>query len=251
MLTEKIKETIALLMESGINGCVTGSSMIPDANFDEWEAVPDVDLFVYTEPMLLRASDVLTLKYGFKELSDGEAWKFDRVMNNGVQKSAPLSTLKFEKDGVIVNVTYKKGKTNLFSVLSSFDMSIIMVGMDIPTKVILDLRKGWDGMVLSDPDGKWSDDVRKAVPNPLRKQDVDMYKAEMWIRQFDRVIKYWNRGFDTRPMAEFYIKLIDSTIAKGQLFRTEKSERAYQEFVTTYEPLKEKMVQWLNDRKDI
>lgn len=251
MLTEKIHETIQLLMESGINGCVTGSSMIPDADFDTWDSVPDVDLFVYTEAMLLRASDVLTLAYGFKELTDGEAWKYERVMNNGIQRNAPLSTLKFERDGVVVNVTYKKGKTNLFSVLSSFDMSIIMVGMDIPTKVVLDLRKGWDGMLVSDPEHKWSDDVKKAVPNPLRKQDVDMYGAEMWIRQFDRVIKYWNRGFDTRPMAEFYIDLINGVIRKGMLFKTDKSERAYNEFITTYEPLRDKMVQWLDDRKDI
>ena len=250
MLTEKIKETIDLLMETNINGCVTGSSMIPDVDFDLWESVPDIDVFVYTEAQLQYAANLLMFRFGFEPESDGEKWKLDRVQNFGIQKSAPLSTLKLEKDGVTVNVTYKKSKTNLFAVLSSFDMSIIMVGMDIPTKIKLDLRKGWNGMVMDDPYSKWSDNVRKAVPNPLRRQDADMYTVEMWVRQFDRVIKYWNRGFDTRPMAVFYIDLINEVIKKGQLFNTEKSERAYKEFITTYEPLRDKMVQWLEDRRD-
>lgn len=251
MLTEKIHETIDLLAGSGINGCVTGSSMIPDVDFDEWDSVPDVDVFVYTEDELMYALTLMMFKHGFELLEGGEDWKFGRLRKTGINRSMPLSTMKVTKDGVIVNLTYKKGKNNLFNVLSSFDMSIIMVGMDIPTKVKLDLRKGWNGMVMDDPNGVWSPSTKIAKPNPLRVQDVDMYTVEMWVRQFDRVIKYWNRGFDTRPMAEFYIELINGVIEKGQLFHTEKSERAYQEFVTTYEPLRDKMIQWLEDKEDI
>lgn len=250
-LTQKIKDTIALIMYTDINGCITGSSMIPKENFDEWDSVPDVDVFVYKEPQLQYAANLLIMSYGFEPASEGDNWKYERIKNMGVQKSMPLSTIKVSKDGVIVNITYKKNKTNLFSVLSSFDMSIIMIGVDIPTKVVLDLRKGWPGMVMADPLNKWSDSVKKAVPNPLRKQDVDMYGVEMWVRQFDRVIKYWDRGFDTRPMAEFYVDLINDVLRKGQLFQTDKSEKAYQEFVTLYKPLRDKMVQWLDDRKDI
>ena len=84
----------------------------------------------------------------------------------------------------------------------------------------------------------------------MRKQDVDMYGTGMWVRQFDRVIKYWNRHIDTRPMARFYIKLINGVIDKGKLFNTDKSDAAYQEFITTYEPLRDKMVQWLKDKEE-
>ena len=77
-----------------------------------------------------------------------------------------------------------------------------------------------------------------------------MYGAEMWIRQFSRCIKYWERGFDTRPMAEFYIRLIDQVIEDGQLFATKTSEERYQDFVDEFEPLKQKMIEWLKDKED-
>ena len=134
-------------------------------------------------------------------------------------------------------------------VLSSFDMSIIMIGLDIPTGVVLDLRTG-GGIVRNDPRSMWSDDPWKAVPNPLREQDVDMYGCEAWLRQFNRVIKYWSRGFDTRPMAEFYIRLIDGVIETGKLFDTANSESRYNEFVAMYAPIKQRMEKWLEERKD-
>lgn len=249
-ITKRIHETIELLKSTDINGCITGSSMIPDADFDYWDEKPDIDVFVYTEPQLQYAANLLMFKHGFENLSKGEAWKYNRIINRGSQKNAYLSTIKLVKDDVVVNITYKKYKNNVFSVLSSFDMSIIMIGYDIRKHVMLDLRCGWDGMVPEDPDNRWSHDTKVAMPNPLRDQDVDMYGAEMWVRQFDRAIKYWNRGFDTRPMARFYIKLITRVIDDGQLFNTDKSHENYQEFVTTYEPLKEKMVQWLKDKED-
>ena len=105
-------------------------------------------------------------------------------------------------------------------------------------------------MVPEDPDNRWSTSINVAKPNPLRDQDVDMYGVEMWVRQFDRVIKYWNRGYDTRRMAKFYIKLINGVLDKGRLFNTTKSEESYKMFVGTYEPLKHKMEQWLADKED-
>lgn len=248
-LTQQIKDTIELLKATDINGCITGSSML-DVNFDEWQSHPDIDVFVYTEPQLQYAANMLMFKYDFVPASDGEEWKLDRVQNKGSQRSSYLSTVKLRKGDVVVNITYKSYKNNIFSVLSSFDMSIIMIGYDIRKRVLLDLRCGWDNMVLEDPDHRWSTSVNVAMPNPLRDQDVDMYGAEMWIRQWDRVVKYWNRGFDTRPMAKFYIDLINGVIRKGQLFQTDKSEAAYQGFVNAYEPLRDKMVQWLNDKEE-
>lgn len=249
MLTQKIKETIELLKDLDVYGCITGSSML-DCNFDEWDNHPDIDVFVYYPNEALYLANLLINCYGFKPATEGEAWKLDRMRKAMRQKDACLQTIKVEKDEIIVNITYKYGKTNMLAVLSSFDMSIIMKGYDIETKSMMDLRVGSDLMVPEDPNGKWSKDPNVAVPNPLRKQDVDMYGAEMWIRQFDRVIKYWNRGFDTRPMARFYIELIDGVIKKGQLFNTDKSTAAYNGFVETYEPLRKKMVEWLNDKED-
>lgn len=244
-----MNETIKLLKELDINGCITGSSMI-DGDYDNWDSQPDVDLFVYARPQLQYAANLLIQTYGFEPLNAGERWKINRLNNFDRKKRMPVETLKVTKDGVIVNISYKEGKTNIFAVLASFDMSIIMVGYDIRKHVMLDLRCKNDMMVPEDPENRWSTSVNVAKPNPLRDQDVDMYGVEMWVRQFDRVIKYWNRGYDTRPMAEFYIKLIDGVLDTGKLFSTEKGEAAFNAFVDTYEPLKQKMIDWLEDKED-
>ena len=244
-----MNDTIALLKDLPINGCITGSSMI-DGDYDNWESQPDIDLFVYTRPQLPYAANMLIQCYGFEPLNAGEKWKIDRLNNFEQRKKRPVDTLKVTSNGVIVNISYKEGKENIFDVLASFDMSIIMVGYDIQMHVMLDLRCGWAYMVREDEDNRWSPSVNVAYPNPLRKQDVDMYGAQMWVRQFDRVIKYWNRGYDTRPMAKFYIKLIDGVIETGKLFSTEKGEAAFNAFVETYEPLKNKMQLWLSDKED-
>lgn len=259
MLKEKMNDTIKLLKEAHsvdrngkkryINGCITGSSMI-DGDYDNWESQPDIDLFVYSKPQMTYAIHLLTFKYGFRELNNGETWKIDRMDNYETKKKMPVDTHKIERDGIIVNISYKDGKDNIFAVLASFDMSIIMVGYDIRKHIMLDLRRKNDMMVPEDMDGRWSTSTMVAMPNPLRDQDVDMYKVQMWVRQFDRVIKYWNRGYDTRPMAKFYIKLIDGVLEKGALFSTEKGEEAFNAFVETYEPLKKRMTMWLEDKED-
>lgn len=248
-INDKMRATIDLLKSSGINGCITGSSMIPNVDFSTWQQVPDIDVFVYNEMQLLSASDLLMYKHGFELLDAGEEWKFNRISNFRDNRKFPLSTIKMEKDGVVVNITWKKEKTNIMSVLASFDMTSVMIGYDISFGWGIDMRTK-DIRVFDDVMGRWSDSPKVAKPNPMRKQDTDMYGTQMWVRQFDRVIKYWNRGIDTRPMAKFYIDLIQSTIDNGQLFATDKSSEAYQAFVNTYEPLRDKMVEWLNDRKE-
>ena len=143
-------------------------------------------------------------------------------------------------------------KCNYYRMYDSFEepeWNLHGFGYDIPFGWGIDLRTK-DVKVFDDKNHRWSDDPKVSVPNPMRKQDVDMYGAEMWVRQFDRVIKYWNRGIDTRPMARFYIKLINEVIDRGRLFESEKSEASFNAFVTTYEPLRDKMVEWLNDKED-
>ena len=251
-INEDIQKTIDLLKTSDINGCITGSSMI-GADYDTWERIPDVDLFVYNEKQLLHAVDKLMMVYDYNPATKGEAWKIERIGNRNTQKHMALQTVKLKRNDsdVIINVSWKDKRDNLFAVLSSFDMSIIMIGYDIPNKVHLDLRVGWPGMVVEDVYGKWSKSVNVAVPNPLRKQDTDMYGTKMWVRQFDRCIKYWDRGFDTRPMAEFYIGLINKVIEDGQLFESEASEEAYQAFCDEFVPVRENMKQWLEGKEDL
>jgi hypothetical protein len=110
-IKEKIEETIKLLKDTDINGCITGSSMI-DGDFDAWESQPDIDLFVYSRPQMFYAIHLLMMKYGFKPINDGEIWKLDRMNNFETRKKLPVDTHKLERDGIIVNVTYKENKNN-------------------------------------------------------------------------------------------------------------------------------------------
>ena len=250
-ISEKIAIAIQEIKDTDICGCISGSSMTNE-DFDTWTSVPDVDIFVYEKTQMIYAADLLIMKLGYKPAHKREEWKLER-MRKGIDANRKgsqwkVSTLKLERDGVIANVTWKPGCDKLTNVLASFDMSIIMVGYDIEKKVGLDLRVGWDNMV--DDKTKWSDSVKVAVPNPLRSQKFELYEVSMWVRQFDRVIKYWDRGFDTRPMARFYIEAITEVIDAGSLFETEASMNAYNNFVEEYGPMRDKMIAWLEDKEE-
>ena len=54
-LKEKISRTIEVLKTLPINGCITGSCLLPVFEPDEWGSTPDVDVFVYGETELVRA----------------------------------------------------------------------------------------------------------------------------------------------------------------------------------------------------
>lgn len=248
-ITDQIHETIELLKSLPINGCISGSSMIPEVNFDNWQSVPDVDVFVYSEMQLLFVSTMLITGYNFKPASAAEEQKLEWLRNDGCNSKATLTTVKIKRDDVIVNLTWKKWKTSLVDVLASFDQSCIMIGYDIPFAWGIDMRTK-NVRVFDDRFDRWSDDPAKSVPNPMRKQNADRYTTAQWVRQFARVMKYWDRGVDTRPMAKFYIDLIDEVIEKGSLFNTERDIAGYEEFVEMYAPLRDKMAMWLADKED-
>lgn len=239
-LTKQIKDTINLLKDTDINGCITGSCLL-DENFDEWESVPDIDVFVYSIESQIHAVDVLEYKYGFKpgkydhNCDKGEAWKVQRLRTYGMRKDSPLSTVSMYKDGITVNVSYRKDQRKLVDVISVFDMTIIMRGIDIPTGYELNLT---------------GDDSHTARLNPLRTIDYSIWNTKKWVRQFDRVIKYWNRGFDTRPVAQAYIDMINTVIETGSLFTSEKAEQSYKEFAEEYIEVRDHIQMWLDDKED-
>ena len=241
--TSRIHETIDLLKQTDIYGCITGSSLL-ESDFDDWDTPPDVDIFVFSQQALIHAVTLLTERYGFEPGSEmeksakGEAWKIDRSITHGMQRNFPLSTIKLRRDGVVVNVTYRKYQTSVLDILSNFDMSIIMRGYDIRKHLDVDLRKLIDA------------DNMTAIPNPFRDQDTDMYTVMQWIRQFDRVIKYWQRGFDTRPMARFYLKAIDDVLETGSIFDTDKAISLYDEFSSQFKEVREKIAAWLKDKEE-
>lgn len=256
-INERIRSIQKNILETDIRGCITGSSMIPNEDFSLWEQVPDIDVFVYSRQMLLYAVDILMLKHGYEAATTGEAWKINRTRSHqATGKKWPLETIKVKQPGddIIINITWKKGLENLDAVISSFDMTHIMIGTDIMTGLTKDARTG-AGYGKFGRDGKqlFPDDDHTVYPNPIRiaKQidEADMFTVEQWVRQWDRVVKYSDRGFDTTPMAEYYIGLIDKVLEIGCMFQSIASKKVYEQFVETYEPKKQVMIDWLKEKK--
>lgn len=246
---EKIDVMIETVKTLPIEGCITGSCFLPTFDPDGWETEPDVDVFVYNEVQL--ASAITLAKHvlgmmpgkGTERSKQQEEWKIERFFSDGPNRRIHLTTNTFYCDGVMLNFTYKETKvrdrwvpcSSVESVLKSFDMSIVMQGYDIKTHTFHDLRCA-DPMI--------------AVPNPLRRHDCMSWTVRKWIRQFDRVVKYYNRGFDTRPLAEFYLDMINQCIDMGCIFDSEESQEAFNEFSKEFIEKRTSIEAWLNEHRN-
>lgn len=248
-LKEKMDVLVDAVKASPINGCITGSYWLPGFDPESWGSKPDVDVFVFGDYELVRAicyaQYVLKMKpgKGSARSAKQEEWKLGRLYTSGLNKKIGITTYTFECDEVALNITFKQQKVagywkplaSVPDVLQSFDMSIVMQGYDIQKQVFFDMRSG-DPMV--------------AVPNPLREHDCVMWTVAKWVRQFDRVVKYYNRGFDTRPMAEFYLRMIDECIAAGCLFDSEESQTAFDSFSSEFLEKRAAIQEWYDEHKE-
>lgn len=245
---DNIENWIKILKASNIDGCITGSCLL-DKDFDLWDSKPDVDIFVYSDRYMIYAISNLMLRYGLKLGCDDTdrsrmqeeqklQWLFDDKKNKSKVIGITLATIKLHADdGTIINVSCKSGCKTVADVVNSFDMTIIMKGWDILGEFQYDMTDQWG-------------DPCVAIPNKLRKTDLDMVKTAYWIRQFDRVIKYWQRGFDTRPMARFYIAEIDKVLKRGNIWTSDSSKEFYQEFAKEFIETREKISKWLADKEE-
>jgi hypothetical protein len=64
------------------------------------------------------------------------------------------------------------------------------------------------------------------------------------------VVKYYDRGYDTRPMAEFYLKMIDECIEAGCLFDSDESHEAFDMFSEEFLVKRAVIADWLEDHKE-
>ena len=243
------------IMDTDIDGCITGSSLAENWDVDEAEVKPDIDIFTYSPYAMVHAIDVLEYKLGLAPGGDevssdkGEAWKAKKMRTSGRGFGRDLATCKFTDGTVTVNVSNRKGERSAMDVIARFDMSIVLQAYDIPSGSLIDMRCVQPKADLVDIIKSTGGDPMVAVPNPFRSFDGATWEAKKWLRQWDRVIKYWNRGFDTRPMARFYSNMIKEVIEGGSLFKTEASKQAYQEFVDEYSELGTKIDEWIKENE--
>lgn len=245
--SDSIKHWVEVITdEKLIDGCITGSCLL-EADFDTWDIVPDIDIFCYNHSGFVHAIDVLTMKHGFKlgavdnersQKQEETKWKWaldERKMNKSKITGISLETIKLlSPDGCIVNVSRKQWCKNVAEVLASFDMTIIMQGIDIMGGYRMDMR------------GLWSD-KDTAVFNPLRTKELSWNETAYYTRQFDRVMKYWDRGYDTRPVARFYVEQIDFIMENGSIWASDKAIEFYNSFMEEFTETKKKIEDWLKE----
>jgi len=192
-MKEHIDEVVQWLKEQPIKGCITGSCLL-----DYFEG-QDVDIFVYDEKSFAKAIFAMHHNDMFNILDPMEKWKFDQYINKNEKTffKFGLVTIKFTYNTCVpVNIILKKNCTNIFSVLSSFDMDIISKGYDIETKQYLDLSENKGKKVAT-----WN------------KWNTVFYSNEIWqisriLRQLERCFKYHRRGYNTDALVQKYIELI-------------------------------------------
>lgn len=204
-MEEHVKYIIEYLKKQPIKGCITGSCLL---GYFEGQ---DVDLFVYDEKSFNKILFNLYYNKDFLILDPLEQWKLDQFLNKEYNNKASfgITTIKFVYNTCIpVNITLKKSCSNIFAVLSSFDLDIICKGYDIQTRQYLDLSEG-----LPDKQATWN------------KWNVNFYDPELWqisriLRQLQRVIKYYKRGYNTDAVCVKYIELIDEVQKFQNIFNS-------------------------------
>ena len=250
---DEIDDMVGRLAATDIDGCITGSCLT-GGDFDSWLTKPDVDVFTYSPYAMVHALDVLEYKLGLVPGGEGimsergEGWKLDKVRISG-RGSHDLATVKMTDGIVTVNVSNRKWERSAMDVIARFDMSIVLKAIDIPSGSEIDFTDVAAKSDVARIVGHHGGDPNVAVPNPFRTFDGTTWNASKWLRQWDRVIKYDSRGFDTLPMARFYRHMIKEVIDGGCLFKTEASQQAYEEFVAEFKGLGDEIEAWIEERE--
>lgn len=243
-LTKELNKAIDELKETDIYGCITGSCLLEE-DFDTWESIPDIDIFVYSRTAMMHAIMVIE-NLGYEPGGKGKPvagekikkrWLIEDINNhNGF-----LNTIMYHRNDILVNITYKNGCTDVTDVLSTFDMSIIMKGYDISKGLYCDMRT------------LCSTDTKVAMPNYLNRNINDhpsRFNLNRLLRQWDRVIKYYNRGFDTRPMAKYYLDCINVVIDTGAAFETENDKISFTDMEPRFLDYKAKISAWIKEHEE-
>ena len=196
-MQKNINAVIEWIKEQPVKGCITGSSLLGEY----WKGM-DIDLFCYDEKSFTKMLFAMHHNPMFHILDPLEAWKFEQHISkeSSYSKKGLVNTIKFIYNTVIpVNIIYKKQSSDIFSVLSNFDLDIISKAYDVETKQYLDLG---------------NEEGRKNKIATWNKWNTSFYSGEVWqisriLRQLERCFKYYKRGYNVDNVIIKYIELID------------------------------------------
>lgn len=206
----QFNEALEYLKNLKIDACITGSSML---GYMENEK-QDIDMFCYSLPAFTELYYELYHNKMFCITDELEKWKSDSFRKReqfSNKHHTGVTTIKFLYNTCIeVNIILKKNCDNIFSVLSSFDMDLISKGFCLRTQQYLDLS-GDSGVTRIANYNKW---------NPLFNNN-ELWSVSRVLRQLDRAIKYYKRGYNTDPLVNKYLELIDNLQKFESIFASE------------------------------
>lgn len=231
-MEQQQKLALEYLKTLDVEGCITGSCLL------EYFEGSDIDVFCYSEASFTKLLYTLHFNPMFLLLEPIEKWKFkDYTESNykGSLKKLGLITIKFKYNTCIdVNVIFKDKNHSAFDVLQSFDMDIICKAYDIKTKQILDLTNGSTITKIASFN-KWNN----TFYNP------NLWAVSRVLRQFDRTVKYYRRGYNTDPMVLKYIELLQGMLEYENIFTSDKMDEKMLSVKTNAPILIKILQQWL------
>ena len=208
-MKDQQQNLITYIKTLNVKGCITGSALLP-----EYYEKSDIDVFLYDVPSFIKLYYTLRLNPMFTILDKLELWKATMVEQKDFANNkhhSGVTTIKLVYNTCIdVNIILKKNSNNIFAVLSSFDMDIVSKGFDLETKQYLDLTDG---------------SVETKIAS-FNKWNPAFYNTELWsvsriLRQLERTIKYYKRGFNTDAIVLKYIELIYAIQEYQSIFNSE------------------------------
>ena len=208
-MEEQFKKALEWAMGRDVRACITGSSLL------QYFEGADIDIFCYDQKSFTKLYYEMYHNPMFTILDKLELWKAEMFMNkesfDNSKHVSGVTTLKFTYNTCInVNIIFKKNCTNIFSVLSSFDMDIISKGYDLKSKEYLDLSGDSQTTKVANFN-KW---------NPAF-QSGEIWQISRILRQIVRVVKYYKRGYNTDAVILKYIELIDRIQNFESIFNSE------------------------------
>lgn len=232
-MKEEINNAIEILKKQDIEGCITGSCLL-----DYFEG-QDIDLFTYSKSSFTELLFFMKFNPMFQILDPLELHKFNDFVKNDKSslESLGLITIKYKYNLCVdVNVIYKKHNKTIFDVISNFDLDIIATGYDIKTGKTLSLRE------TSGLEGTWN------------KWNNSFYKTDFWsikrlLRQFERIVKYTERGYNLTSVTDKYIEIIESIIKTENFYKSQKGVKYFTDTIEQFEIVLKILKIWKRDLK--
>ena len=229
----QIEGAINWIKKQNVRGCITGSALL-----DYFEG-QDIDLFVYDESSFNKLLFFMHYNPMFTILDKLELHKFNEYIdsNKSSLEKIGLITIKFKYNLCVdVNIVFKKHNKNCFDVISSFDLDIIASAYDIKTKKTISLRES-EGLT-----GTWN------------RWNNSFYKTNFWnvkrlLRQFERIIKYTDRGYDLSSVTDKYIELVEEILRTENYYKTEKGSKFFNDTLEQFDLVLKILNVWKKDLK--